>query len=164
MKFRTAYCESRRYFGYTGNGTEEKYERVYDSDLKKSVCTCTGVTDVYKLIQTASEGADLKSLLARYIAGDTEVLGVDPGFYPDLTKAPTSLIDAKCMLEKSRSIFDGLDAATKKLYKNNFNIFLEDMHSGNFKKLADAAGVQSKPMFTEEQIKFIKENLNAKSE
>jgi hypothetical protein len=128
--------------------------------------------DVYEAIQLAARGCLVKDLVSRSERGDTSAIG-NPDFQSsDITNAPTSLMDAQNRLIEARSIFDKFPADVKKKYDNNFASFLAAVSSGEYLKTAkadkaafekaksDAEAVdKQKPVFTDDQINFIKSKI-----
>ena len=138
MKFRTAYdhCTGESYFSPTGDGTEPIFKRNYDPSTKTYPVKEVGKTDTYRAIQTAAEGVDVKSLLLRYVNGDTEALGnVDLASYADLTNMPKNALEANLYIVRAREKFDALPADVRAQdFMNSFNNFLESIGNGSFEK------------------------------
>lgn len=164
MKFRTAYEPHDRFISESGDGFELEFKREYDPGTKRYKLVCTGKTDVYGLIQTAAEGVDLKSLLARYINGDEGALGTDIGSYADLTTAPKTLLEAHLKVIDARNKFDALPVDVRKEFNNNFDEFLSSVGSGDFSKLlgekVEKLTKKDVPPVSEKQMTYIKEQLN----
>lgn len=170
MKFRTAYDhnDGREFVSMAGDGTQAVFKRQFTPDRKHKRAIEVSRTNLYEYIQKSSEGVDVKSLVMRYLSGDTGALGASAPNYADLTDAPTDLLDAQLRIVRARELFDQLSLDDKKVFGNNFNSFLEAASSGELDKffsgVRDAAATNStssdKPL-TDAQITYIKEALKS---
>lgn len=166
MKFRTAYNCSERFCSPSGSRFRKLFQRKIHSNGSKELVE-NGTEDTYQIIQLAAKGNLLPDLIRRSQLGDPSAIGNDIGSYPDLTRAPKNLLDAENLLLKARSIYDSLPSDTKNKYGNSYVQFLSAVDDGSFIKdsfESTASKVKKKeptPAFTDEQIKFIKEKINA---
>lgn len=165
MRFRTAYDhdDGREFVSLSGDGTMAVFKRQFTPDRKHKRAFEVSRTNLYEYIQKASEGVDVKSLVMRYLSGDTGALGSSSPNFADLTDAPTDLLDAQLRLVRARELFDGLSLDDKKFFGNNFNTFLEAASSGEIDKFfsgikESVSTTPSKPL-TDAQITYIKEAL-----
>lgn len=154
----------------SGSRTLPRFRRRFNAG--KAELVPDGTEDIYAEIQLNAKGNLVGDLIRRSKNGDTEALGIDSNSFADLTGAPTSLLDAELKLVSAREQFDALPIDIKQKY-GSLSAFLSAIDDGSFvkgiqaaeqarlKAEQDAAAVAaSAPVFTDAQMKQIKEMIN----
>lgn len=114
-----------------GSRKHQLYRLEHD-DAGALVLVPDGTEDRYAAIQSHRDSVDVNKILARYAAGEVDVLNKVQTFFADVTDIPTSRIEMINELRAGRAIFDGLDSRVRSAYGNSYEKFLFAMDSPSF--------------------------------
>lgn len=138
MTFRTQYSDSMRIHSNSGN----RFVPNYDSSIDENgvlVLKEVGKYDLYDEIQSYKESCDIKSILARFALGETDVLEKYQGAYLDTTKFPTTYAEFQQQLIDANNMFDSLPAEIKRKFENDPNQFFAKFGSDEW---SDKLGIK----------------------
>lgn len=131
MDFPTQYTPRLRISAPTGSNVRLTYEPYYDEhgvlDLKES-----GKIDSYLEIQSHADSVDINLLLARYNAGEADVLNQVQGFYADVTGMPQTYAGLLNTLIKGEQTFNALPLDVRAKFNHSFAQFISEFGSDEF--------------------------------
>lgn len=136
MKFvsRSTYKEAFRKAPSPGSETVPEYILEKDKRGVESLRQC-GERPIYKLIQESSRGISVRSIMERFMSGDTSVVGeISSSDFADVTSLPSSFLEAQNRLAKATQLFEGLPINVRNAYGSNVNAFLAACSDGSFYK------------------------------
>lgn len=87
-------------------------------ELKES-----GKENTDEIIQSYAESTDIHVILARYAAGDLDVLNQRKAMYGDFTQMPKTFAEVLQLQIDSRNLFNSLDIDTRNKFNNDPNEF-----------------------------------------
>lgn len=90
--------------------------------------------DVYEQIQSFKESCDIKTILARYAAGDENALNRRLPYYGDFSQMPTSLAGYLQLLADAENTFAQLPANIRSNFNNSPSEFFASIGSPDFDK------------------------------
>lgn len=136
MKFvsRSTYSEAFRQAPSPGSETVPEYILEKDKKGIEALRKC-GERPIYKLIQESSRGISVRSIMERFMSGDTSVVGeISSSDFADVTNLPSSFLEAQNRLAKATQLFEGLPIKVRNAYGGNVNAFLSACSDGSFYK------------------------------
>lgn len=133
MNFRTAYDRGDRAISPSGSRFKATFVREINVDGVKSLKRGTD-ENVYQLIQIAAHGTLVSDLIARANNGDTTAIMPSEGVITDLTKMPTSLLEAHNKICLARRTYEALPAEVRQSFGNSFTSFMNAVQDGTFTK------------------------------
>lgn len=107
----------------SGSRYKTEYSAKYDEN-GVLVLEEVGKTDLYEYIQSFAESCDINMIMARYQAGDTDVLQRVQGFYFDVSNVPDNMPELLNKLNHAETEFNKMPADFKELYGNDFARFI----------------------------------------
>lgn len=132
-EFRTQYSPRVRIFCDAGTPIHVTYEPYYDEhgvlDLKES-----GKINQYLEIQSHADSVDINLLLARYNAGETDVLNQVQGFYSDVTGMPKTYAGMLNSLIAGENAFMKLPLDVRAQFNHSFTQFMAEFGSDEWNK------------------------------
>lgn len=177
MKFKTAFdCKCSDPSSSSGSRFRQTYKRQFDEKSGLFKIVSDKKEDVYNSIQIAAEGRKLSDLVARSLRGDESAIGLPVDSFVDLTNAPKDAMEAQNLLIRSQEHFMSLPKDIRSHFSNNCSVWLKSLADGSFKeyitsrsktmserKAADKLYQSSKPVFTPEQLNYLKSLNNGGS-
>lgn len=136
MKFisRSTYKDAYREAPNPGSETVPEYILEKDKNGVEGLREC-GTRSIYKIIQESSRGVSVRSIMERFISGDTTCVGeISSSDFADVTNLPSSFLEAQNRLAKATQLFEGLPIAVRNAYGSNVNAFLSACSDGSFYK------------------------------
>lgn len=107
--------------------TGSRYKTEYSAKFDENgvlVLEEVGKTDLYEYIQSFAESCDINTIMARYNAGDTDVLQRVQGFYFDVADMPDNMPEILNKLNHAENEFNKMPADFKEKYGNDFARFI----------------------------------------
>lgn len=152
MKFRTQFDENERIISNPGSPIKIEYESYFDDkgnlELKES-----GKSDLYMDIQSHADSVDINVILARYANGDEQALNRAQGFYEDVTKMPTSMIDVMNLVMRGENMFNALPVEIKEKFDNNYAAWIASAGSEEWNDKMNVQVPDPVPTEPKEEIK-----------
>lgn len=139
--FRTLYTEQKRFFSSAG----DRFVPQFDSKINANgVLTLeeTGKYDLYDEIQSYKDSCDVKTILARFHSGETDVLEKYTGAYLDTTEFPKTYAEFQQHLINANNMFDSLPSEMKQKFNNSVSEFFAQFGSDEW---SDKLGILQKP-------------------
>lgn len=133
MEVFTQYFHSRSTPSNPGSSTHYTRTACYD-DIGRIVLKVTGKEDLYAYIQSHRDSVDIKMLVARFQAGDKDVLSRVQGFYGDVSGMPTTYAGMLNAVLAGEQAFDKLPISVKESFHNSFAEWMAAMDSPDFAK------------------------------
>ena len=131
-----------------GSRIHIRYEPRFNG--KKLVLEEAGREDIQDLIESFAPYTDLNYMLHRLKVGDSSVLSLRQPFYGDISGMPSNPIDAINLFNNAQDQFAGLDPDTKKLYNNDFRLWLAGLLNCSDNSVPDSVSVSvSEPVVKE---------------
>lgn len=140
-----------RFYSNPGSREAEVYEIKIDNKGHK-VLELTGTKNIYEDIQSYAEECDIKLIVARASAGDTEALNARQGFYADITNTPATLAEAQNIILKLSNEFDSLPTEVREKFDNSKEVFV---HSYGTNDWAEKMGFVEHEAQKAEKVDFI---------
>lgn len=150
MKFRTQFDHNERIASNPGSPIKVEYESYFD-DLGNLELREVGKTDLYMDIQSHAESVDINVILARYANGDESALNRAQGFYEDVTKVPTSMIDVMNTVMRGEQMFNSLPVDIKEKFDNNYAQWIALAGTDEWQERMKAPSIVEEPV--QEEIK-----------
>lgn len=120
---------------------------VVDNNVKR--VKVVGKTNFQERIEACCGYHSVKQLIERAKRGDVDALNSRNGFYADISKMPTSLVDAHAISQKSLEYFNNLDKGLQKAF-GNFDNFLKSFSDGSFATIIGGFYAQNKKVSSED--------------
>lgn len=131
MEFKTQYSPRKRIAAVSGSDVHVTFEPFYDDrgvlDLKES-----GVVNSYLDIQSHADSVDINLILARYNAGETDVLSQVQGFYADVTEMPRTYAECLNLGIQGERAFMQLPLEVRAKFNHSFEQFMAEIGSADF--------------------------------
>lgn len=93
-----------------------------------------GKENLYQKIQSYRDSVDINRIVARYAAGEIDILNQVQGVYADVTSAPGSLADALNRVREARLEFDRLPEDVRRNYGFSAENWIESAGSDEWLK------------------------------
>lgn len=123
MKFRKPFVdEGVRIFSDPGDPIVSEYEAQFDKE-GNLVLKEVGKKDLYLEIQSHALSTDINVIMAKYAAGDTDVLNRVQGYYTDISDIP-DIHGLYNMLKSAEQDFAKLSPEVKQRFDNSFEKYL----------------------------------------
>lgn len=152
MKFRTAYELSPRFHCCTGDGFRNTYVRKKNIDGTKAL-EKGKKENLSQKIQLAANGTLVSDLIRRAMDGDQYAILPSEGVITDLTRAPSSLLDAHNQIIKARSVFESLPREVRSEFGGSFSSFMRAVEDGSFTKSYKLEAKKAPlPEFSQKQV------------
>lgn len=120
MKFATRDNPPPRRVNTSGNRYEPEFVQRYDEN-GTGYLEQTGMKDVYEEIQSFAEEADIHRLIARYAAGDPDVIArMQQLTDGDMINQPKTITEYMNRMEELKAQFNGLPAKIREKFGNDF--------------------------------------------
>lgn len=120
MKFASFLNPPKAKCSCCGNRTEPIYKERYDEHGVRYLVK-TGDKNIYDEIQSHKAEADIKTLIARYTAGDAIIIDRMTHLeYGDATKMPTTYMDMYNRLNDMKESFYALPLEIREKFDNDF--------------------------------------------
>ncbi len=131
-EFRTAYDENHvRYFTSPGNRLHDVFTGSINGN-GEVVLVKTGEEDIYDMIQSHRDSVDIHVLMARYKAGETDVLEKRQLKYGDFTEMPKTFADVLNITIQAKEHFASLPVETRAKFGHSFEKWLVSMDKADF--------------------------------
>lgn len=128
MKFKTAYSfDPSEYVTCPGDPNQQTYKYEIIDGVKQLVPD--SFTDTQAFIQSFAESADIHTIIARFMAGETEVLDVKKGFYADVRTFPTTYAEIYSHIQEAQRTFDALPVDVKAEFDNSYMKYFDEYGS-----------------------------------
>lgn len=130
-KFGTRYSKHERVYSCPGRKTRPKYSAycLENGTIELEEC---GTEYIYDDIQSYADSCDINLILARYAAGETDIISRVQGFYADVADMPDSYIGMFNLVNKGEEFFNSLPAEEKQKFNNSFPEFLSALNTPDF--------------------------------
>lgn len=133
MTFKTQYDGRVRIFSEPGTGIKITYEPYFDDNGVLQIKE-TGKVNQYLEIQSHADSVDINVILARYQAGETDVLNKVQGFFADVTEMPETYAGMLNLINSGKNFFEELPTFIKERFNNSFAEFLTESGKPGFEK------------------------------
>lgn len=131
MEFKTQYSPRLRIAAEAGTPIHITFEPFYDDkgvlDLKEA-----GKVNQYLEIQSHADSVDINLLLARYRAGEKDVLNQVQGFYSDVTGMPKTYAGMLNTLIAGENAFMKLPVDIRQKFNHSFTQFMAEFGSDSW--------------------------------
>lgn len=109
-------------------------------------------------LRAAARGCDLESIVKRSFMGDVNAIRpVSDDSFADVTKMPTSLVDAEMQIIRARETFDSLPLDLRERYGFNAMKFCQALADGSyFKLIAKKSADNSSSTLSKDEIAALK--------
>ena len=131
MKFAPQTRSDPRCYANTGERIKTTYVGRYN-DRGQLVLEESGTEDLYAYIQSFKESTDLKTIIARYTNGETDVLSKVQGFYADVSEMPGTYADMLQIVTNGEQTFNDLPVDIRAKFSHNFGEFLAEFGTPEF--------------------------------
>lgn len=151
-----------------------KYERKSDL-ISTGKIHKVGEENLFVMVQEAAKGHTLPELYSRFVRGDVTAIGDPIECNVDLTKAPSSALEAQNVVAQAYQYFEALPADVRKEYNNDARLYLEKLSDGTIFKQAQDRKAEvariaalekeaqaSRPVFTPEQLEYLNNAIGGK--
>lgn len=133
MTFNNQYNGRVRIFSNPGTGIKLTFEPYYDDDGVLQIKE-TGKVNQYLEIQSHADSVDINVILARYNAGELDVLNKVQGFFADVTEMPETYAGMLNLINSGKTFFEELPTYIKERFNNSFAEFLTESGKPGFEK------------------------------
>lgn len=121
MSWPTQFDRHERVFSNTGSPVRAIFKPIIDKETGHYELEETReVKPVYEEIQSFKDSCDIKKLVARYTAGETDALNQVQGVYGDLVTMPKNVFEFFALEEKISDYFDKLPTDIKERFDNSY--------------------------------------------
>ena len=124
MSFETKWNRSETIPTNSGDRFAPVYKLTVDNDLELD-----GETDLYAEIQSHAESVDIKTIIARYQAGDESILNSRHGQYIDLSELPCTFAEMHQKIIDAENEFNSLPIEIRSEYDFDTAKFIADIGS-----------------------------------
>lgn len=149
-----------RFYSDPGSQEAEIYEMTIDKKGHKKL-ECTGTKNIYDEIQSYADECDIKLIVARAAAGDTEALNQRQGMYADITDTPKTLAEAQNMIIKLSNEFDALPPEIRAKFDNSKEVFVNQYGTNQW---AESMGYKENEAEKVQKVDFVPGTTEANNE
>lgn len=122
-KFLTAVDPVKDIKTCSGTGIKQKF--VAEMNEKGSYQLVeAGTEDIYSYIQSWKDSCDIDRIVARFEAGEVDVLSKMQGFSADISNLPDNMHEIFNLVNKGHAVFDSLPIEEKEKFNNSFEQWL----------------------------------------
>lgn len=104
-----------------------------------------GVTDIYAIIQSHRDSADINNIIARFTRGDVSALSARQGSFGDFTQFPKTYAEAQQKMIDATNLFMSLPVEERAQYNHNPAEFIADIGSEKWMKVLGIEMLKSEP-------------------
>lgn len=120
MKIKDPLEHSLKFVSNSGNRFKEDFHGVVQEDGSIELVS-DGFTDTQKMIEADAVGSDVKSLIAKALAGDMSVFRADAPFYADVAEMPKTYAQILNIINEAHREFDAIPLEIREKFHNNFD-------------------------------------------
>lgn len=153
MKIEERLKHSLKFVSNPGKRFKEEFHGVFGEDGYITLVS-DGFTDTQKLIEADAVGSDVKSLIAKALAGDVSVFRADAPFYADVANMPKTYAQILNIVRDAHAEFDKLPLNIRQNFNNDFEAWFATLGTEDwFKRSGVDINKNDTPVQPVEEVK-----------
>lgn len=152
MKISDRLEHSKKFVSNPGKRFKEEFHGVLGEDGYITLVS-DGFTDTQKMIDADAVGSDVKSLIAKALAGDMSVFRADAPFYADVANMPKSYAQILNIVRDAHAEFDKLPLDIRNQFNNDFEMWFATLGTDEWFKRCGVDLTQSNEPASDGEVK-----------